>query len=60
MFFFTMQKLLSFTTFHLLTFAFIFFALEDRSKNIYIATTCVKEYSACVSFYEFYGFQSCI
>ena len=46
---FAMQKLLSLIRFHLFMFAFIFFALGDRSKKN-IAAIYVKECSAYVFF----------
>ena len=42
MVFFAVQKLLSLIRSHLFIFAFVSFALGDRSKNIYIATIYVK------------------
>ena len=44
MVFFAVQKLLSLIRSHLFIFAFVFFALEDRSKKN-IATIYIKEYS---------------
>ena len=44
---FAVPMLLSFVKFHLLIFAFISFALEDRSKK-HVATIYIKEFSACL------------
>ena len=44
MVFFAVQKLLSLIRSHLFILAFVFFALEDRSKKN-IATIYIKEYS---------------
>ena len=59
MVFFASQMFLRLIRSHLFIFAFISFALGGRSKK-YLAVTYVKEWSAYVFFYEFYGFQSYI
>ena len=53
-----MQKLLSLIRSHLFISAFVSLALGDRSKKKIIATIYIKECSAYLLFWEFYGFRS--
>ena len=53
---FAVQKILSLISSHLFIFAFISFALGDRSKNIFLQF--MSECSAYVLFLKFYGLQS--